>query len=123
MGRGTKDSNLLDGRNIVGGDVSTHDHILELRVLSVGLEVHRFNEPDNTRVLTSTTGLLLVREVEVGTLGDSLPERHAWSAGCARDIILALHTFDVDLEVQFTHTGDDSLQVDSGQTKTKSEDG
>ena len=102
---------LLASRDVAGRDVATHDLVDELDVLArLLVHLHRFDKPDNTCVLPSTTGLLLVRVEEVRTLGDRLAERDTRFAGRTLNVVFTFHTLDVDFQVELTHAGNNCLQ-------------
>ncbi|KAH3680161.1 hypothetical protein WICPIJ_008374 [Wickerhamomyces pijperi] len=63
----------------------------------------------NFSELTSTTGLFLVRIVEISWDGDGFTVRDLWLTSDTFNTVLSLHSFDVDLQMQLTHTGDDGL--------------
>lgn len=73
------------------------------------IHLHRLNNTLDTAVLTGSSGLLLVNVVELGCLGDGLTEGNSGFAGDARDVVLPFHPFDVDVEVELSHAGDDCL--------------
>ncbi|KAF5048383.1 hypothetical protein DSECCO2_450710 [anaerobic digester metagenome] len=103
---------LVAGRNIFGRDGSTLDLVDKLVVLvllSLDRIRKRLKVTGNSCILTRTTGLLLVGVVEVGTGGDCLAVGHLGLTDFNLCLVLALHTLDIDFEVQFTHALDDGL--------------
>jgi hypothetical protein len=63
----------------------------------------------DARELAGAAGLLLVRVVHGGILGDGLAVRHLGRADVALHVELALHAVHDDLEVQLAHALDDGL--------------
>lgn len=61
----------------------------------------------NSCVLASTSRLFFVEVIEVMSLEDSFSVVDAWLAGGALYSEFTANTFNVDLEVQLTHTTDD----------------
>lgn len=107
-------THLFTSRNILVRDVGTHELVREGDILA-GLLVplHGLDPTHDTSELTSTTSLLLVGVREIGTLGDSLAVGDTRLTGGAFDVVFTAHTLDVDLQVKFTHTGDDGLRIRS----------
>ena len=104
------DSDLFDRRNEIGRDVPTHYHALEGNVLSgLWVRFHRLDVPDNFGVLTRASSLLLMRVGEIGALSDSLTECYARLASYAISVILSAHAFNIDLQVKFSHAGNNGL--------------
>ena len=60
--------------------------------------------------LTRTTRLLFVLVIEVDLEGRLLAVAHLWSTDDDFQTILATNSLDVNIKVQFTHSGDDRLR-------------
>lgn len=104
------DSDLLTPRNKLVGNVCTHELVDERDVLAgLLVHLHRLDPADDATELARATRLLLVRVAEVGPLGNRLAEGDAGLPGRALDAVLPAHALDVDLEVEFTHSGNDGL--------------
>lgn len=99
----------LDGRNTVGGDIATHNEVLESDVFPTFLLLHGFNVLDYSNALSGSTGLLLVCMLELYTLSYHFMGRHLWFAGRTLYVILLSHALDANFQVWFSHTGDDRL--------------
>lgn len=99
------DAYLLDGRDVLRWNVTTHDDVLEIEVLArLRVLLHGLDVTNDTTVLTSTTTLLLVRIVEVSALVDGFAVSDTGLASGTFHVVLAAHTFNVDLKMEFTHT-------------------
>lgn len=104
-------THLLDRGDVSGRNRSSHDPRLEGDVgTELSIELHRLDESLNLSVLSGSSSLLLVRVLELGGLGDRLPESDSRLSGLALDSVLSLQSFDVDLEVELSHSGDDGLR-------------
>lgn len=91
-------------------DVGTHELIGERNVFaSLFVLLHRLDPANDTRKLTSTTSLLLVRVGEVRATGDRFAVRDTRLASCTLNVVLTAHALDIDLEVQLTHARNDGL--------------
>ena len=98
-------THLLDGGDVVGRDVASHDDVLELEVLArLRVLLHGFDVTNDASVLTRTACLLLMRVVVFGAFLDRLAICHLRLAGRALDVVFAAHTLDVDLEMELAHT-------------------
>src|SRR6266545_2403511 len=102
---------LVHGRDVLPRDAATGDGVDELvAALAAGLRTGRLDVDDHATELTRTTGLLLVRVVDLLDLpGDGLAVGHLRLADVRLDPELALHPVDQHLEVQLAHAGDDGL--------------
>jgi hypothetical protein len=101
---------LLDGWDELERNVASDHPILESSILPcLRVLFHGLDRPLHTTILTRSTSLLLVDVVELGWLGDGLSESNARFSDDAGDTVLALHTFDVDVEVELAHAGNDRL--------------
>ena len=104
------DSDLFNGGNEIGRDVPTHYHALEGNVLSrLWVRFHRLDVPDNFGVLTRASSLLLMRIGEIRALSDSLTECYSRFSSDAIGVILSAHAFNIDLQVKFSHAGNNGL--------------
>jgi len=96
---------LVTGSNEFRGDGPAGDHVDELVVpFRRGLQ-----EAGYPAVLSSPPGLLLVGIIEIRALADGFPVGHFGHAGGQLHLIFPPHSFDVDLQVQFSHAADDGL--------------
>lgn len=100
---------LLTGRDKVGGDVASNNSVLEEGVDALLVHLGGLDEALDTTILTSTSRLLLVGVVELGTVLDGFSEGDLRLAGDAVDVVLTTHTLDVNLEMQLSHARDNSL--------------
>src|SRR3954447_4585084 len=98
-------------RDVLAGDAATGDGVDELvPALTTGLDAGRLDVDDHARELTGSTGLLLVRVVDLlDLLLDGLAVGDLRLADVRLDPELALHPVDQHLEVQLAHAGDDGL--------------
>jgi len=91
---------LLDRRDVIARHVPTHDHALERGVLpGLGVHLRWLDVPNDTRILTRTARLLLMRVHKLRTLRHRFAERDLRPAGGTGDPILASHPFNIDLKV------------------------
>ena len=81
---------------------------------------NELDEASHPAVLARTTGLLLVCVIEVGPSGNRFAVRNLRRTGCYFAIVFALHPFDVDFEVQLTHTGNHRLVALGVYARTES---
>src|SRR6266508_626228 len=102
---------LVHRRDVLPGDAATGDGVDELvAALATGLHAGRLDVDDHATELTRTTGLLLVRVVDLlDLLGDRLAVGDLRLADIRLDAELTLHPVDQHLEVQLAHAGDDRL--------------
>ena len=101
---------LLDGRNVFRGNRAASNLVDELEFLvALVIRLDRHNTARDLAVLTRPAGLLLVRVRELDRLRDRFPISHLGLAGLDLTGVLTLHALDVDLEMEFTHSGDDRL--------------
>ena len=99
---GSVRAHLLTAGNVVRRNVPTHDLVDELNVLTGSrICLHRLDETDDPRILARAAILLVVRVEEVRPLGDRLAEGYTRFARDAVDVVLTLHSLDIDLEVEF----------------------
>ena len=113
--KGEEQTDLLNGRDVSGGNVASDDVRLEGGILSGRLvKLHGFDAADNLTVLTRSSRLLLVRVGEFDRLRDGLSESDAGFAGDTLDVVLSLHALDVDVEVELTHSRNDGLSTKKG---------
>lgn len=112
-------THLLDSRDETSWDGTSDDPALELDVdpLVLRVNLHRLNVPLDLCKLSTSTRLLLVREVEFGSLGDRFPEGDSGTTGRAFDVVLSAESLDVDFEVELSHAGDDGLST--GEEKVR----
>lgn len=105
-------TNLFDSRDEAVRDRTRDNPRLELDVFA-GLRVnlHRLNVTLHLGVLSGSSRLLLMDVLKVGPLGNRLPERYSGFTGRALDVVLSLQSLDVDLEVEFSHSGNNRLQL------------
>src|SRR5699024_8880966 len=79
-------------------------------LLGSPLRLHRLESNAHASELTGTTGLLLVRVLELlDRLLDGLAVSNLRSTNVCLDLELALHAVNQNVEVQLTHTADDGL--------------
>ncbi len=97
---------LLHRGDELGGDGAALDLADELEVAVF----QRLHVAGDTAVLPGTTGLLLVGVVELGPLADRLAIGHLRRAGLHLGVVLAPHALHVDLQVEFSHAGNDGLR-------------
>src|SRR5215469_8920584 len=97
---------FLDPGHEFLGHGAADDRILkyEARARQLRLEAEL-----NSGELTRSTGLLLVRVVDFGYLGDRLPIRDLWGADIGVHLELSLHPIDDDFKVQLAHALDHGL--------------
>ena len=100
---------FLNRGNEFLGDITAGHLVLELQATFLEVFVHGTHVHDDVSELTTTTGLLLVNLAEVDSLGDGFFVVHLRLALVTFHLELALQTVDDDVEVKFTHTGDDCL--------------
>mmetsp|Transcript_37450 Transcript_37450/g.112301 ORF Transcript_37450/g.112301 Transcript_37450/m.112301 type:complete len:411 (-) Transcript_37450:1631-2863(-) len=101
---------FLNTRDVLLGDGPSLDVSLELEVHAVLISHVLGDELElDTCVLTGSTRLLLVGVIDLGLLCDGLAVRDLGGANIGLDIELALHAIDNDLEVELTHTLNNSL--------------
>ena len=92
------------GNEIVWND-GTHNDILELDVLArFGVAFHRLDVTNDLGILAGTTSLLFVGTIELGFLGDSFTESDTRLSCGIVDIVFSAQAFNIDLEVEFTHS-------------------
>jgi hypothetical protein len=102
----------LDRGYIVRRHVPAHDYALESRVCTrPRLGRHRLDVPDHAHVLPCVARLLLVCVCKFGSLGYGLSEGDLRTPGGTGDGVLALHTLDVNFEVELAHSRYDRLLV------------
>src|SRR5690606_2613845 len=96
-------------RDVLTRDPTAGDRVGELVELVLrGLQ--RLEGHLDLRELTRTTGLLLVRVVDLLRLAtDRLAVRDLRLADVGLDLELPLHAVDEDVEVELAHTADDGL--------------
>ncbi len=99
------DEALVAGRNVLPGDDPAHDLIDEF-VLAF---LHRLHVARHPAELTGTAGLLLVGIVEVGPLGNGFPVGDLGGAHFDDGAVFPLHPFNVNVQVQLAHAGDDGF--------------
>ena len=97
---------LLDRRDVFPRHTTTDHGIVEDEVLGRLLR-ERLERADDVGILARATGLLLVLVVVVGGLGGSLAVAHLRRTHLDFNLELALDPFDVDVEMQLAHAGDE----------------
>ena len=104
---------LLDSGDILLGDVTALNLVDELQrsiLLNIVILIDRTDIDDDVGKLTATTRLLLVDlTIAHDGLGDGFLIVHLRLTLVALHLKLTLQTVDDDVEVEFTHTGDDGL--------------
>ena len=114
--RERKKAHFLNRRNVSSGNVSSDNVRFESGILSGSLiQFHRFDSTDDFTILTGTSRLFLVSVSELDRFSDGFTESDTRFAGDTLDVVLSLHTLDVDVEVELTHSGDDSLRGEQEQ--------
>src|SRR5699024_3002571 len=102
---------LVDRRDVLLRNTATGDLVDELvGLLGTLFRLQRLESNDHASELTGTTGLLLVRVLELlDRLLDGLAVSNLRSTNVCLDLELALHAVNQNVEVQLTHTADDGL--------------
>ena len=100
---------LVAGRDELARDRRRRRSRRRTRSLAVRSSADRLDVAGDAAVLARAAGLLLVRVVEVGALGDGLAVGDLRAAVDELHAVLALHALDVDVEVELAHAGDDRL--------------
>src|SRR5690606_10374388 len=96
----------FDRGDVFLGNASAGDGVFEHELFRFLLG-QRFQMADDVRELPRTARLLLVTEGERGRLGRRLAVTHLRRADFHLDAVLTADAFDVNLQVQFAHAGDD----------------
>src|SRR5690242_15071352 len=96
-------NSLLDRLDVFPRNRTTGDLILKHKTFSG----RRLDLDLDVSVLTATTRLFLVNLFTRSGPGDRLAISHLRLTDICFDAKLTLHSIDDDLEVKFTHTGDD----------------
>jgi len=104
---------LFNGRDVFVRDISALGGVLELaRQVSLLHLSGRLYVSNDTGVLTRSSTLLLVQEVEVGFGVDGLAVVDCRISNDEVDVVLTLHAFTVHKQVQLTHaTNNDLLRL------------
>lgn len=101
---------LFNGRNVLRRDVTSNNPVLKRGILArVRVDLHRLQVSLNLTKLSGSTTLLLVHIVESAGAGDCLSEGDSWFTSDTADVVLSLHSLDVDIQMQFSHSRDDGL--------------
>src|SRR6185503_1026943 len=99
---------LVHRRNVLGGDASAEDLILEFVILLVAFG-QRLQRTDDVGVLTRTAGLLLVLVVVVDGLRRRFAIADLGRADFQFALVLAADALAVHVEVKLAHAGDDRV--------------
>ena len=99
---------LLNGWDVLLRHVTTLDNVFELKTARE-VSVSRLNANDDVSELTTTTGLFLINLTQLNRSTDSLTVSHLRTTLVTLYLELTFQTVDDDLQVQLTHTADDSL--------------
>ena len=103
-------THLLHGRDVLGGNVSSHNDTLELKIFTrLWILLHRLDVSNYASILSRTSGLLLVCIVELCALRDGLAIGNARFASCTFNVVLTSHTLNIDFKVKLSHARDDCL--------------
>mmetsp|Transcript_42237 Transcript_42237/g.82895 ORF Transcript_42237/g.82895 Transcript_42237/m.82895 type:complete len:567 (-) Transcript_42237:593-2293(-) len=106
------DDALAAAGEVLRGDVGADDAVVEFVGGAAFFDFlfrHGLDVADDLGVLSGAAGLFLVGEVELSFFVDGLFVADGGSSDGALHLVLPSEAFDVDLEMQFAHAGDDGL--------------
>jgi hypothetical protein len=85
---------FANGGNMLSGDVTTKDPVLERRILArIRIDLHRLEESLDPTKLSGTANLLPVDVIKSTAAGDGFPECDSWLTDNAADTVFSLHPY------------------------------
>src|SRR6218665_180577 len=99
---------FLDGRHKMFRNIGPGRFIGKVK-LCVLFHRQRLSDTDDTTILAGAASLSFMKIIELDRSYKRLSEGHFRLAESHRTIVFALHSLAIDLEMQFTHAGDNHL--------------